>query len=256
MKINFTIESGRDLDEFLRDDLLIPKKIRHFLRMDGGVTVDGDVVTVDFKDEYYPAHSVMASDGEVDVVYEDEHLIVVDKSAGMKTHNNSVDETDTLINYVAGYLESAPYVVHRLDRETSGLVMFAKNPVVLPILTKMLEGKAVSRTYIAKVSRSVKDGVLSSNIGRDRHEANKYVLVARGGKTAVTHVRNIGAGLVECVLETGRTHQIRVHLGCVVGDPLYNPKSKAPRMMLHALQMDFVHPITKEAVHIESGKRF
>ena len=193
------------------------------------------------------------------VLYEDEHLIIVDKPAGMKTHPNEPTENSTLLNHLAAYLDTKkqrPYVVHRLDKETSGAVLFAKNPFVLPILGRMLEQKMIYRRYQAIVwGKIAKDRTITNKIGRDRHDRRKRVVDDKNGQNALTHVTVdkvlSGKTQVYCVLETGRTHQIRVHLAHIghpiVGDPLYQNRP-AERLMLHALELHMIHPFTQEKI--------
>ncbi|HAZ0996695.1 TPA: RluA family pseudouridine synthase, partial [Enterococcus faecium] len=140
--------------------------------------------------------------------------------------------------------------------ETSGAVLFAKNPFVLPILGRMLEQKMIYRRYQAIVWGEIaKDMTITNKIGRDRHDRRKRVVDDKNGQSALTHV-TVNKVLSEqtqvyCVLETGRTHQIRVHLAHkghpIVGDPLYQNRT-AERLMLHALELHMIHPFTQEKI--------
>lgn len=142
--------------ELLEDKLLIPRKIRHFLRIKKHVLINnqpinwqtsvehGDDVTLIFDDENYPAKTILFGNKQlVQPVYEDKHLIIVNKPEGMKTHANQPNEL-ALLNHVSAYVGQTCYVVHRLDKETSGLVLFAKNPFILPILNRMLEKRRLN----------------------------------------------------------------------------------------------------------------
>ena len=149
-------------------------------------------------------------------------------------------------------------MVHRLDKETSGVVLFAKNPLVLPILGRMLENKQIFRRYQARVwGKLTQDQTIAKKIGRDRHDRRKRIIDPRNGQSAVTHVTIAHTQQkttdVYCVLDTGRTHQIRVHLASighpVVGDPLYQNKP-APRLLLHGYELHLEHPFTKEQLVI------
>jgi 23S rRNA pseudouridine1911/1915/1917 synthase len=259
--------------ELLEQEWLVPRKVRHFLRTRKNVSINGmpalfhfmvkagDVVTLRFEDEDYPVPATRLGDANyVEVLFEDEQLIIVNKPAGMKTHPNQPDECDTLLNHLAAYLapKQRPYVVHRLDKETSGAILFAKNPFVLPILGRMLENKQIYRRYQAIVMGELtkKQFTITKKIGRDRHDRRKRIIDERKGDTAITHVKVAAVQLphqtaVYCVLETGRTHQIRVHLASlghpIVGDPLYHPKPKG-RLQLHALELHLLHPFTKETI--------
>ena len=172
----------------------------------------------------------------------------------MKTHGNQPDEI-ALLNHVSAYVNQTCYVVHRLDKETSGLILFAKNPFILPILNRLLEKKEISREYWALVEGKIgaKELIFRDKIGRDRHDRRKRVVDFKNGQYAETHVSRLKqfqnkTNLLRCRLKTGRTHQIRVHLSHhglpIIGDPLYNPHSKTKRLMLHAFKLSFIHPLT------------
>lgn len=262
------------LRDLLEKEWLVPRKVRHFLRIRKNVWINGeqamfhqevhagDVITLRVEESnysYQPIH--LGNPDGIQVLYEDEHLLVVNKSAGIKTHPNQPDETDTLLNDVAAYLaefNERGYVVHRLDKETSGAILFAKNPLVLPILGRLLEQKAIRRRYQAIVYGNVKQNqTINKKIGRDRHDRRKRVIDERKGKPAVTHIsvhkHSQRTSEIYCELDTGRTHQIRVHLTSIghpiVGDPLYQNKA-SERLMLHAYEMTFPHPFTQETITV------
>ncbi|MGX7030751.1 RluA family pseudouridine synthase [Vagococcus zengguangii] len=267
-----------DIKTLLEERWLVPRKVRHFLRTKKNILVNGesrsfhelvdagDEITLHFDASDYPDYEVTLGDAsKVEVIYEDEYLIIVNKPIKMKTHPNQPDEKDALLNHVASYLAPQgllPYVVHRLDMETSGLILFAKNPFILPILGRMLEQKNIKRSYQAVIDGQLNKDSLSVNkkIGRDRHDRRKRRIDERTGKIAVTHFTTVKRenrySLVNCELDTGRTHQIRVHLQSlghpIVGDPLYNPRSQAGRLMLHAYKLNFIHPLTNEHISCES----
>lgn len=249
--------------ELLEDYFLIPRKIRHFLRVKKHVLVNGrsvhwqetiqagDVLELTFDEEDYPKKQIPFGDASlVEELYQDEHLIIVNKPAGMKTHANEPTEI-ALLNHVSAYVGETCYVVHRLDKETSGAILFAKNPFALPVLNRLLEDKRISREYLAicQGQFTQKRLTIQDKIGRDRHDRRKRVIDPRKGQTATTHVsvlKTIGKNsLVRCRLDTGRTHQIRVHLAhqghAIIGDPLYSKKA-APRLMLHAQTLRLIHP--------------
>jgi len=270
---NFTTTT---LKELLEKEWLVPRKVRHFLRIRKNVQINGttaafhhpvkagDKLTLTVEATDYPTPHIHLGNAKfIQVLFEDEHLIIVNKPAGMKTHPNQPDEAATLLNHLAAYLapkNQLPYVVHRLDKETSGAILFAKNPFVLPILGRLLETKQITRTYQALVEgQPIKTNwTITKKIGRDRHDRRKRILDERNGALAITHV-NVIKRLAQqtavcCVLETGRTHQIRVHLASeglpIVGDPLYNPSSQAQRLMLHAYELHLLHPFTKEIITV------
>lgn len=260
----------------LEETWLVPRKVRHFLRVRKNVAVNGttamfhqevqggDLITLTIETSDYNYQPVLEGDPQqVAVLYEDEHVIIVNKPAGIKTHPNQPTEKDTMQNHLAAYLaasQTRPYVVHRLDKETSGAVMFAKNPLVLPILGRLLEEKQIYRRYQAVVTGPLKRNLrIDKKIGGDRHDRRKRRIDEKGGQRAITHVTVAGSdqqhSRVYCVLETGRTHQIRVHLASIghpiVGDPLYG-KEPAPRLFLHAYEMHFRHPFQQTETTVQA----
>ncbi|MEI5993719.1 RluA family pseudouridine synthase [Candidatus Enterococcus mansonii] len=268
---NFKEQTVREL---LEEEWLVPRKVRHFLRTRKNVSINGepalfhfpvksgDIITLQFESEDYPTPALLlGNEAKVEVLFEDEHLIILNKPIGMKTHPNQPDEEDTLLNHLAAYLapkKQTPYVVHRLDKETSGAILFAKNPFVLPILGRLLESKQIYRRYQAVISGNLKESLtIRKKIGRDRHDRRKRVIDERRGDMAVTHIEvesfddQMNHTNVYCVLETGRTHQIRVHLASIghpiMGDPLYHPKPNG-RLMLHAYELHLTHPFTGETI--------
>lgn len=270
-----------ELRKLLEEEWLIPRKVRHFLRVRKNVLVNhapykfhemvqsGDLITLKFEESDYSTPSIRLGQNKlVHVLYEDEHLLILEKPCGMKTHPNSPDERDTLLNHAAAYLaeqKQFPYIVHRLDKETSGVVLMAKNPFVLPILGRLLEQKKIDRTYQALVHGQLKEEnlVIQKKIGRDRHDRRKRCIDPQNGQNAITKVHRLKMeqthSQIECELLTGRTHQIRVHLLSIghpiLGDPLYAPntKHKYQRLMLHAKQMRLLHPFTQEQMIIQSA---
>ena len=272
MKFTFTLPDSRPqmtVKQLLEEQLLIPRKIRHFLRIKKHILINqrevrwnegvkpGDICQLTFDKEDYPEKEIpWGNPNLVQEVYQDQHLIIVNKPEGMKTHGNQPNEI-ALLNHVSAYVGQTCYVVHRLDMETSGLVLFAKNPFILPILNRLLEKKEISREYWAQVDGHInsKELVFKDKIGRDRHDRRKRIVDTKNGQYAETHVSRLKqfpnkTSLVRCKLKTGRTHQIRVHLSHhnlpILGDPLYNSKSKSSRLMLHAFRLSFTHPLTLE----------
>ncbi|WP_150114549.1 RluA family pseudouridine synthase [Streptococcus sp. oral taxon 431] len=272
MKFTFVIPDSlpeMTVKVFLEEQLLIPRKIRHFLRIKKHILINqeevhwhqtvksGDECQLIFDEEDYPTKEIVwGNPNLVQEVYQDQHLIIVNKPEGMKTHGNQPEEI-ALLNHVSAYVGQTCYVVHRLDKETSGLILFAKNPFILPILNRLLEKKEISREYWALVEGKVgsKELIFRDKIGRDRHDRRKRLVDPKNGQYAETHVTRLkefkdSTSLVRCQLKTGRTHQIRVHLSHhnhpILGDPLYNPNSKTSRLMLHAYKLSFTHPLTLE----------
>ena len=272
MQFTFTLPESlpqMTVKQFLEEQLLIPRKIRHFLRTKKNIFINqkqvhwnemvkpGDVCQLTFDEEDYPPKEILwGNPGFVQEIYQDQHLIIVNKPEGMKTHGNQPNEI-ALLNHVSAYVGQTCYVVHRLDMETSGLVLFAKNPFILPILNRLLEKKEIAREYWALIEGRVesKELVFRDKIGRDRHDRRKRIVDAKNGQYAETHISRLKqfpnqTTLVRCKLKTGRTHQIRVHLSHhkhpILGDPLYNSRSKTSRLMLHAFRLSFTHPLTLE----------
>ena len=272
MQFTFTLPESlpqMTVKQFLEEQLLIPRKIRHFLRIKKHILINqeevhwnemvkpGDVCQLTFDEEDYPPKEILWGNSDlVQEVYQDQHLIIVNKPEGMKTHGNQPGEI-ALLNHVSAYVGQTCYVVHRLDMETSGLVLFAKNPFILPILNRLLEKKEIARDYWALIEGRVesKELVFRDKIGRDRHDRRKRIVDAKNGQYAETHISRLKqfpnkTTLVRCKLKTGRTHQIRIHLSHhkhpILGDPLYNSSSKVSRLMLHAFRLSFTHPLTLE----------
>ena len=272
MKFTFTLPDSlpqMTVKQLLEEQLLIPRKIRHFLRIKKHILINqeeihwnetvnpGDICQLTFDEEDYPEKEIPWGNPKlIQEVYQDQHLIIVNKPEGMKTHGNQPSEI-ALLNHVSAYVGQTCYVVHRLDMETSGLVLFAKNPFILPILNRLLEKKEIAREYWALVEGQVgsKELIFRDKIGRDRHDRRKRVVDPKNGQHAETQVSRLKqfpnkTSLVRCKLKTGRTHQIRVHLSHhkhpILGDPLYNSRSKTSRLMLHAFRLSFTHPLTLE----------
>lgn len=248
--------------------LLIPRKWRHYLRIEHNVLINNEYRY--FNKKVFPGEKISLTLTHVEsdqglypasghlpkVIYEDQNLLVIDKPAGQKTHPNQ-GEQNTALNDCATYLGYSPYIVHRLDMLTHGLLLVAKNPAVVPILNRQLTNKTLHREYLAKVklNKDLPDkGTINEPIGHDPNDQRKRKIDSKGLK-AITHYQIIKkdssnqTALLKLTLETGRTHQIRVHLayiGCpIIGDPLYNPDFKeGQELQLTAYQLTFVMPFT------------
>ena len=204
---------------------------------------------------------------EVPVAYEDEHVLVVDKPAGLVVHPGAGHSGDTLVNALTGKLAGGdperPGIVHRLDRDTSGLLVAARTAEAYERLSQLVRERALERTYLALVEGRPRSrrGRIDAPIGRDRHEPTRVSLDSESARDAVTHfeVERLfdRHALLRVTLETGRMHQIRVHLAAielpVVGDPVYGRGDAAlGRQFLHAAELAFPHPITGDRVETTS----
>lgn len=208
----------------------------------------------------------------LDVVFEDDQVIVLNKSAGLVVHPGSGNWSGTLLNALlhhAPSLENVPRagIVHRLDKETSGLMVVAKTLTAQTDLVRQLQARSVSRHYLALVHGTVsRAGSIDAPIGRHPQQRVKMAVVD-GGREARTHYtirqRFAAATLVECRLETGRTHQIRVHMASIghplVGDPVYGRRKSGqalldafPRQALHAFRLGLLHPHSHQPMHWEA----
>jgi 23S rRNA pseudouridine1911/1915/1917 synthase len=202
----------------------------------------------------------------VSVVFEDKYLLVVDKPAGLVVHPGAGNRSGTLVNALlsrgieGGEDPERPGVVHRLDRDTSGLMVLTKGEAAYAGLVAALSARRVKRVYRAiVVGKGLPEtGTIDSPVGRD--PANPPLMAVGIGKRAVTHFevvhRAAGCAMLRVHLETGRTHQIRVHFSAighpVYADPLYGKPVPGRRLWLHAERLAFVHPVTGEALEFES----
>jgi 23S rRNA pseudouridine1911/1915/1917 synthase len=205
------------------------------------------------------------------VVYEDEHLLVVDKPAGMAVHPGPGHSDGTLVNALLAHCPSLPGIggvqrpgiVHRLDKDTSGLIIVAKDDATHIALSRALKEREIKKTYLALVEGrlSPPEALIDAPIGRDPNNRRRMMVRGVEGREAQTHykVRDefTGYSLLEASPLTGRTHQIRVHLASighpVVGDALYGRPSKlVARQFLHAWRLQFIHPITSVPLSLET----
>lgn len=267
------------IEDFFKNYWKVPKKLLHEWRMSKEVTVNNEKVPWSTKlsedDSFsiplftnYINEPVPATDLGITILYEDDFLLIANKPAHMDTHPSYEGDKKTLINGVSYYLQQSGQNctikhIHRLDKDTTGAVLFAKNHLVGSMLDKMLEERKIKRTYYALVEGILKQniGTISEKIGRDRHHATRR-RVSPTGQTAVTHYEVLqcfhkqNLTLVSCTLDSGRTHQIRVHFSHIhhplAGDTLYGGKRSFPRQALHARKMEFIHPITEEKIFCEA----
>lgn len=215
---------------------------------------------------------VEAEDIPLEILYEDQDVIVIDKPQGMVVHPAPGNYSGTLVNALLYHCKdlsgingiARPGIVHRIDKDTSGILVVAKNDRAHKKLAEQLKNHSMKREYIALVEGRVKseEGTIDKPIARNPKDRLKMGIVA-GGKRAVTHYKVIDRfekhTLIRCILETGRTHQIRVHMSHIghplVGDPIYGfakQKFKVEGQMLHARKLGFIHPSTEMYIEFES----
>lgn len=256
---------------------LIPKRIQGQLRQTRRIQLNGqpttiaktvqtgDQLTLTFipRDFRTPTSNYLAvATNPVDILYQSTDLLVVNKAAGIKSHPNQPGETGSVLNDLAAALQptqQAPYMVHRLDQMTSGAMLVALNPVVVPILDRLISEKQIRRTYYAWVRGhfATTTGQFTAPIGHDITDKRKRWVNTDDAQPALTDYevceKTDQQSLVKLTLHTGRTHQLRVHLAAsghpIIGDPLYDSQAEsAPRLMLHAQLLDLQLPFSTTRV--------
>ena len=230
----------------------------------------GDIISAEWPED--EELEVEAEEMDLDILYEDSDVIVINKPKGMVVHPGAGNTKHTLVNGLLAHCKDLsgingvlrPGIVHRIDKDTSGCLVVAKNDLAHQNLSEQLSSKTMRRTYLALVH-----GVLSHNvgtieapIGRDKNDRQKMTVTSIGSRPAVTHFKVIQRyekmTLVECQLETGRTHQIRVHFQYIgypiVGDPKYSIKNTMDTegQCLHAYKIEFRHPRTNELMQFSA----
>jgi 23S rRNA pseudouridine1911/1915/1917 synthase len=241
------------------------------VRLDGGARAKSHRLAGGEELELEPparAQGLRPEARELRIAYEDEHLLVVDKPAGLVVHPSPGHDEGTLVNALVGKIAGGgvperPGIVHRLDRDTSGLLVVARSEEAYRRLQSLARRRRLERRYLALVKGRPRSrrGRIEAPIGRDRHEPTRHSLDTDTPRAAVTHfeVERLlpGHALLAVTLETGRTHQIRVHLAAidlpVVGDSVYGvPDPGLDRQFLHAASLAFPHPFSGERVEAES----
>jgi len=266
-------EAGERLDRLLAQRLGISRSAARRAIEEGQASVEGTHAQPSYRVRAGERVEARISEGglepeeiAVPVVYEDGYLIVVDKPAGLVVHPGAGNPSGTLVNALlergisGGEEPERPGVVHRLDRDTSGLMVVAKGEPAYSKLVGALSAREVGRRYRAVVVGGglPATGTVDSPVGRDPE--NPTLMAAGVGKPAVTHFEVAeeakGHTMLRVRLETGRTHQIRVHMAAigypVYADPLYGEPVEGRRLWLHAERLSFVHPVTGEAAEFES----
>ena len=238
----------------------------------------GDEITIN--EEYTEEIEITPENIPLDIYYEDDYLLVINKPSGMVVHPAAGNYEKTLVNALMYHCNNnlsglngtiRPGIVHRIDKDTSGLLLVAKTDEVHADLAEQIANKTVTRKYLALVQGIINEdtATIDAPIGRDPNNRKKMAVTDINSKDAVTHLRVIArypkTTLIECQLETGRTHQIRVHLNYInhpiVNDPVYGYKKLDDEnfgQMLHAKTIGFFHPITKKYLEFTSNlpKRF
>lgn len=270
-------DKGTRIDKYLSD--AIEGKSRSFIQgliEKDSIKVNGKIPKSNYKlkalDEIevvLPEPEVLNVEAEnipIDIIYEDDDVVVVNKAQGMVVHPAPGNYNGTLVNALLYHCKNLssingvirPGIVHRIDKDTSGVLVIAKNDEAHTFLSEQLKDHSMKREYYALIEGRLKNdsGTIDKPLGRNKKDRLKMGIV-EDGKRAVTHYEVIerfnGFTLIKCVLETGRTHQIRVHMASIgfplVGDPLYGfkrQKIKVEGQVLHAKTLGFIHPRTKE----------
>lgn len=275
--INVIDNDGIRIDKYLLDKLDISRNKIQKLINDNNILVNGksvkasyivrvdDMIECDFL--YKEKIDILPEDIPLDIVYEDDDLLVVNKPSGMVVHPAVGNYSHTLVNALMYHCNNLsqvngvirPGIVHRIDADTSGLLLVAKNDMAHVDLAKQISEKSVKREYIALVDGVIKEdtATIDAPIGRDVKNRKKMCVTADNSKDAITNIRVIerykNSTLITCSLLTGRTHQIRVHMNyighSVINDPVYGSKKLVDPLfgqMLHARKIGFVHPRTHE----------
>ena len=281
-------DSGKRIDKYLNENTEYTRSKIQKMIENGNILVndvkvkdsykvkENDYITIEALEE---TTDILPENIPLDIYYEDNDLIVVNKPSGMVVHPAPGNYTGTLVNALIYHTNNLskvntnirPGIVHRIDADTSGLLLVAKNDKAHNILAEAIQKKEVVREYIALVEGIIMEdtATIDAPIGRDKKDRKKMTVTSENSKDAVTHIRVLerykDSTLIRCKLETGRTHQIRVHLSYighpVVNDPVYGHKKLIDKdfgQMLHAEKLGFVHPTTKEYMEFtaEPPKRF
>ena len=281
-------DSGKRIDKYLNENTEYTRSKIQKMIENGNILVndikvkdsykvkENDYITIEALEE---TTDILPENIPLDIYYEDDDLIVVNKPSGMVVHPAPGNYTGTLVNALIYHTNNLskvntnirPGIVHRIDADTSGLLLVAKNDKSHDILAEAIQKKEVVREYIALVEGIIMEdtATIDAPIGRDKKDRKKMTVTSENSKDAVTHIRVLerykDSTLIRCKLETGRPHQIRVHLSYighpVVNDPVYGHKKLIDKdfgQMLHAEKLGFVHPTTKEYMEFtaEPPKRF
>lgn len=276
-------QAGERIDRFLADSQDLTRSFLQKILKEGEVIVNGKSVKANYKlrkgdrIEFEIPEAVepdiVAEDIPLSILYEDADVLVVDKPKGMVVHPAAGHYSRTLVNAVMYHCKGElsgingvlrPGIVHRIDRDTTGSIIICKNDMAHNEIARQLKEHSINRRYRAIVTGVLKDeeGTIEGAIGRDKKDRKKMAITA-DGKPAVTHYRVLQRfkhyTYVECVLKTGRTHQIRVHMASIghplLGDEVYGRRSdkyKCEGQCLHAMTLGFHHPRTGEYIEVNA----
>ena len=271
-------ENLERIDSYLSNKLNISRsKIQKLIKEDN-ILVNGEVPKTNYKVKLNDKIEILEKEQEeitdikptnipLDIVYEDDYLMIINKKSGLVTHPAPGHYDDTLVNAVLYYLNKGPTtnirpgIVHRLDKDTSGLMIIAKDEKTQELLSDMISKKEVERKYLAIVDGRIIENTatIDAPIGRNPEDRQKMQVNAKG-KSAITDIKVLerfkNNTFIEATLKTGRTHQIRVHLNyighTVTNDPIYSKKNSTDfGQMLHSYKIEFTHPITSKLLSYE-----
>lgn len=276
-------DAGQRVDVYLSGKLGVSRSNMQNLLEEGRVSRGSKVLKANYKikageeiavtlPEPEPLE-VQAENIPLDIIFEDEDVVVINKLRGMVVHPAPGNYTGTLVNALLYHCKNLsginnvirPGIVHRLDKDTSGIMIVAKNDAAHISLSQQIQSKTANRSYLAVVRGNIKNdtGTIEANITRDKNDRKKMAVVQDGGRDAITDyevMERFGRfTIVRCKLRTGRTHQIRVHMEHLgyplVGDPKYSPQ-KTPFAIngqaLHSQELEFTHPRTGERLRFEA----
>lgn len=274
-----TEDEGSRLDSFLASVTEYSRNSIQLLMDEGLVSVNGktgtknyrlrrgDMIVLSIPEPEYA--NIVPEDIPLDIIYEDDDVLVVNKPKGMVVHPANGNYTGTLVNALMYHCrdslsgingEIRPGIVHRIDKDTSGLLVVAKNDSAHEFLSSQLKAHSMLRVYSAIVYGNIgENGTVDAPLGRHPTDRKKFAVTEKNSKNAVTHYKIVeklnGFTLIECRLETGRTHQIRVHMAYIGhplrGDPVYGPKKVITELhgqALHAGILGFIHPRNNEFI--------